>query len=65
MMSDRFEPLWKGRWSVSAGDLLMDLEPDATGMEEQQLHWKLHGFQPDCFRIKDREGIEYLVHRTE
>jgi hypothetical protein len=65
LVSGEFDPLWKGSWSVSDGDLLMELKPDARGMGEQKPHWQLHGFQHDCFRIKDHEGIEYVVHRTE
>jgi len=61
----RFDPLWKGSWSVSGGDLLMQLQPDSPGMGEQKPHWKLYGFQRDCFWIKDPEGIEYAVHRIE
>ncbi len=37
----------------------MDLKPDSRGMGEKKPHWKLYGFQRDCFRIKDDEGIEY------
>jgi hypothetical protein len=65
LASGQFDPLWKGSWSVSGGDLLMELQPDSLGMGEQKPRWKLHGFQRDCFRIKDPEGIEYAVHRTE
>jgi hypothetical protein len=65
MLSGEFQPLWKGSWSVSGGDLLMELKPDSYGMGELKPHWKLYGFQRDCFWIKDPEGIEYLVHRTE
>ncbi len=61
----RFDPLWKGSWSVSGGDLLIELQPDSPGMGEQKPHWKLYRFQRDCFWIKDPEGIEYAVHRTE
>jgi hypothetical protein len=57
--------LWKGSWSVSGSDLLMDLKPDSTGMGEQKPHWTLYGFQRDCFAIKDPEGISYAVHRVE
>ena len=65
LVSGRFDSLWKGSWSVSGGDLLMELQPDSLGMGEQKPHWKLYGFQHDCFWIKDPEGIEYAVHRTE
>jgi hypothetical protein len=61
----RFDPLWKGSWSVSGGDLLMELQPDSRGMGEQKPRWKLYGFQRDCFWVKDPDGIDYAVHRTE
>jgi hypothetical protein len=64
-VSDAFEPLWKGSWSVVGGDLLMDLKPDSKYMGEQKPHWTLHNFQHDCFTIKDREGISYAVHRVQ
>ena len=65
LVSGQFDPLWKGSWLISGGDLLMELQPDSPGMGEQKPHWKLYGFQRDCFWIKDPEGIEYAVHRTE
>ena len=65
LVSGEFQPLWKGSWSVSGSDLLMDLKPDSRGMGEQKPHWTLYGFQRDCFAIKDPEGISYAVHRVE
>jgi len=65
LSAEDFHPLWKGLWSVAQGDLLMDLNPDSAGMSGQKQHLKLYRFQRDCFWIKDPEGVEYAVHRTE
>ncbi len=65
LITNKFDLLWQGSWSVSGGDLLMDLKRHATGMVEETPHWKLFGFLRDCFSIKDAEGVEYVMHRSE
>ena len=61
-----FDPLWMAR-----GQFLLDERRHATS-NLMRAAWAsrsrtgdARALQQDCFRIKDHEGIEYVVHRTE
>jgi hypothetical protein len=63
--SGEFEPMWKGTWSITGNDLILDLKADFKYGRDQKVTWSVHGFQPRCFTIRDAYGNPYIVHRFQ